>query len=371
MAGENRTEKPTPKRREEARKKGQIARSMDLNAAVVLFASIATLALAGPGLFHRMQGIVATGLIRSGAPEEAGPQAIGGLAKWIGVSLLQTAGPVAFAAALAAFLANVAQVKLKLTPKAAAPSLRGLNPLTGIKRIFGPQGMFEGAKATVKTAVISIVALLALAPSIPQLAALVGLPPSALVPKLAGMVVGIAFRVAAAFLLVAIVDYAWQKRRHEKQLRMTKEEVKQEMRQHDIAPEVRGAIRRRQREQARRRMLAEVPTADVVVTNPTHYAVALRYDGSVPAPEVIAKGADLIAAQIRRVAVENGVPIMRNPPLARVLHDEVEIGRMIPERFYGAVAEVLAFVYRTAGRTGRAQRQARRRQPPQRVQLES
>lgn len=356
MAGENRTEKPTPKRRQEARKRGQVARSADLNGAVVLFASIAVLALVGPGILHRLEEVVATGLARSATPEEAGPQALGGLARWIGVSVAQTAGPVAFAAALAAFVANVVQVRLRLTPQAAAPSLRLLNPVRGVARIFGPQGLFEGAKATVKLAVIGAVAALALAPSIPRLASLVGLPPDALLPTLAGLVLGIALRVGAAFLLIALADYAWQRRRHERSLRMTKEELKQELRQQDIAPEVRGAIRRRQREQARRRMLAEVPTADVVVTNPTHYAVALRYDGQVPAPEVVAKGADHVAAAIRRVAEEHGVPLVRNPPLARALHDEVELGQMIPERFYAAVAEVLAFVYRTAGWRSRERR---------------
>jgi flagellar biosynthetic protein FlhB len=361
MAGENRTEKPTPKRRQEARNKGQVARSADLNAAVVLFATLSMLALVGPGILHHLEGVVATGLARSASPDQAGPQALGGLAKWMGIAVVQTAGPIAFAAALAAFLANVAQVRLRLTPKAAAPSLRAFNIVKGITRIFGPQGLFEGTKALVKMTVVSIVAVLAIAPAIPQLAALVGLPPAALLPTIAGMVLGMAFRVAAAYLLVAIADFAWQKRRHEKSLRMTKDEIKQEARQQDIAPEVRGAIRRRQREQARRRMLAEVPAADVVVTNPTHFAVALRYDGHVPAPEAIAKGADLVAAQIRRVAEEHGIPLLRNPPLARALHDEVEIGQMIPERFYAAVAEVLAFVYRTAGRPTRTQRQRRRR----------
>jgi flagellar biosynthetic protein FlhB len=131
---------------------------------------------------------------------------------------------------------------------------------------------------------------------------------------------------------------------------MTKEEVKNEHRQSDVAPEVRGAIRRRQAEAARKRMLADVPTADVVVVNPTHYAVALRYDGSRPAPEVVAKGVDLIAANIRRVAEENDVPIVREAPLARALYAQVEIGQMIPEDFFAAVAQVLAFVFRTAAR---------------------
>jgi flagellar biosynthetic protein FlhB len=359
VAGDNRTEKATPKRRDEARKKGQVARSVDLNGSVVLLAAVATLALTGPALLGRLKEVVASGLARSGSPDLATAEAIGALAKWVGIAMLQTVGPVAGVAALAAFLANVAQVRLKLTPKAAAPSMRGINPMQGFKRVFGPQGLFEGTKAIVKTAVIGVVAFLAVWPSIPELGTLVGLPPGALLHKLAGEILAIALRVGGTFLIVAIVDYIWQRRRHERSLRMTKDEVRREARQQDLSPEVRGAMRRRQREQARKRMLADVPTADVVVTNPTHYAVALRYDGTSPAPQVVAKGADLVAAAIRRVAQENEVPILHNAPLARALHAQVEIGHMIPEEFYAAVAEVLAFVYRTAGKARRRRQRPR------------
>jgi flagellar biosynthetic protein FlhB len=356
VAADDKTEKPTPKRRSEAREKGQVARSVDLNGAVVLLAGLGVLAFVGPSLFGRMKEVVAVGLARTASPELAGEQAIGDLAAWVGKGLLETVAPVALAAAAAAFLANVAQVRLRLTPKAAKPSLRPLNLLQGSKRIFGPQGLFEGGKAVVKTAIIGTVGFLAVWPAIPHFAALVGLSPSGIVEKLAGVVLGISFRVAVAFLIVGVVDYLWQRRRHEKSLKMSKDEVKREARQHDLAPEVRGAIRRRQREQARRRMMAEVPSADVVVTNPTHFAVALRYDGSAPAPQVVAKGADLVARAIREIAEEHNVPVLRNPPLARALYDEVDLGRQIPEKLYAAVAEVLAFVYRTAGRKRRADR---------------
>jgi len=157
-----------------------------------------------------------------------------------------------------------------------------------------------------------------------------------------------------AFLLIGIIDFTWQRYQHEKSLKMTKEEVRQESRQSDLAPEVRGAIRRRQFARARQRMIADVATADVVVTNPTHFAVALRYDGSRPAPEMVAKGVDLVAAAIRKAAEDAGVPVLQNPPLARALHKEVEIGQMIPDSFFAAVAEVLAFVYRTARRRRKA-----------------
>jgi flagellar biosynthetic protein FlhB len=179
------------------------------------------------------------------------------------------------------------------------------------------------------------------------------------------MVSQIALYVGVAYIGIAGADYAWQRHRHEKSMKMTKDEVKQEAKQQDIAPEVRRAIRRRQFQQARKRMIAEVATADVVITNPTHFAVALRYDGSRPAPELIAKGADLVAAAIREEAEKHDVTVVANPPLARALYREVEMGQMIPDAFFQAVAEVLAFVYRTAGRKAADRRRRIREQREQ------
>jgi len=250
-------------------------------------------------------------------------------------------------------LANVAQVKLRFTPLALKPKFSKLNPMPGLKRMAGKDGWVEAAKASIKTLVVGAVAFFSVWPRMAALGGLTGLPPDALVHELAFAIRDLAVRVAAAFALIAIADYAWQRRRFENQLKMTKEEVKQEMRQSDVSPEVKRAIKRRQFEAARRRMLAAVPTADVVVVNPTHFAVALRYDGSTSAPEVVAKGADLVAAAIRRVADEHEVPVVQNAPLARSLYREVELGQQIPEEFFQAVAEVLAFVFRTArGRRG-------------------
>jgi flagellar biosynthetic protein FlhB len=163
-------------------------------------------------------------------------------------------------------------------------------------------------------------------------------------------IMGIAERAAIAYVLIGILDFAYQRYRHNKQLKMTKHEVKEEGRSQNAPPEVRSAIRRRQLQAARARMMAAIPQADVVVTNPTHFAVVLSYDGSHPAPIVVAKGQDLVAKQIRRIAEEHNVPIVPDPPLARSLHKSVEIGQMIPAELYAAVAQVLAFVYRLAGR---------------------
>ena len=182
------------------------------------------------------------------------------------------------------------------------------------------------------------------------------------------MVFAIAQRAALAYLLIAAIDYGYQRWRHEKSLRMSKEELREEMKQHSLPAEVKGALRRRQLQAARARMMAAVPQADVVVVNPTHFAVALKYDGTRPAPECVAKGQDLIALQIRRLAEEHGVPVIEDRPLARSLHAAIEIGQIVPEELYQAVAQVLAYVYRVAQQEGRLderhRRQARREPAP-------
>jgi flagellar biosynthetic protein FlhB len=347
---ENRTEKATPKRRDEARRKGQVARSTDVNTSAGLLAALVALALTGPTTVSRLADVVRSGLMQSGQPDLVTTAGLGQLAAWAGTAVLTAAAPVVVAALAGGLVANVAQVRPRLTLSATKPSFAKLNPVNGIKRLFGKQALFETVKALAKTGVVTAVAGSALYGQLGELGGMVGLPPEAVLAETGSLVFSIAIRAAVALALLALVDYAWQRRRHEQSLRMSKEEIKQEMRQSDVAPEVRGAIRRRQFAQARKRMMADVASADVVVTNPTHYAVALRYDGSKPAPEVVAKGVDLIAAAIRREADEHDVPVLQNPPLARALYAEVELGQMIPESFFAAVAEVLAFVYRMAGR---------------------
>ena len=183
-------------------------------------------------------------------------------------------------------------------------------------------------------------------PQLEELAALVGMPPAVLVPKLAGMVLAIAQRAAVAYLVIALADFLYQRWRHEKSLKMDKEEVKREHKQQELPAEVKGMQRRRAMEMARARMMDAVPTADVVVTNPTHFSVALRYSSEALAPVVVAKGQDHVALRIRRLAADHGVMVVPNPPLARTLHASVDVGKMIPEDLYQAVAELLAYVYR-------------------------
>src|SRR4051812_9057345 len=350
MAADNKTEKATPKRRGEARGKGQVVKSTDVNTAVVLAAVVGALAAFGPKMLHQMETIVATGLRQSGDPQLATPRGVQTLTMWGLKSLLVTLAPMLGVALGAGLLANVMQVKLRFSMTGLKPSLTKLNPGPGFKRLASKDALVEALKAVAKTSVVATVAFFAVKPKLPVLGSLVGISPAALPGTIGPMVIGIVARVLVAFVVLAVADYAWQRRRFEEKLKMSKEEVKQEHKQQDLPPEVKRTMRRRQMEQARKRMMAAVPTADVIVTNPTHFAVAIKYDGKKPAPEVVARGADLVAKAIRRIAAENGVPVLSNPPLARALFREVEIGRQIPEEFFVAVAEVLAFVFRTAGR---------------------
>ncbi|HEY3612582.1 MAG TPA: flagellar biosynthesis protein FlhB [Gaiellales bacterium] len=350
MPDQGKTEKPTGKRREKARKDGQVARSAEINSVAVLLATFGALAVTGPQILDKAKAIMATGLSHTADPSLASPAGQKQITSWAISSFAGIAAPVMIAAAVGGVLASVAQVGLHLNGKALTPSLAKISLLKGLKRMFAPAQAFELAKTLVKTAIIGGVAFWSVWSQLPTMGTLVGMPPGQLAAALAHTVLSLVLRVGAVLTLVAAIDYAFQRHKHEKSLKMTKEEVRREHKEADLAPEMKGQMRRRQSELARRRMLSDVPSADVVIVNPTHYAVALRYDGTRPAPEVVAKGVDNIALAIRRVAEEAGVTIVHEAPLARALYRDVEIGSQIPEELFTAVAQVLAFVLRAAGR---------------------
>lgn len=349
MAGDK-TEKATPKRREEARKKGQVARSTDLNGAVVMLAGLFTLGITGPSIAGRLGERMTATLQATSGPEPVTVASIGDLFLQSGTTVALCLAPVAGACGIAAIVVSLAQVGLKPKTQAIKPDPKRLNPVTGAKNVFGKNSLVELAKGLLKIAVVAAVVLSALLPHLTDWAAMVGMSPIELGTAMASNIKSLAFRAGAAYFLIGLIDFAFQRHRHEKSLRMDKQEVKDEAKQQDLPAEVKGAIRRRQREQARARMMAAVPEADVVVTNPTHFSVALKYDGQSAAPEVVAKGQDLLALRIREIAAEAGVPIVPDPPLARSLHGSVEVGHQIPEELFQAVAQVLAYVYRVAGR---------------------
>ncbi|MCW3009322.1 MAG: flhB [Solirubrobacterales bacterium] len=349
----DKTEKATPKRREEARAKGQVARSMDLNGAVVLLAGLFAMSAAGAAIVDRMGSFMRWALTAAANPNDAVSDKGAGHALLIG---LQQVGlcvaPIAAAAMIAGIVVNLAQTGVRPTPKALKPDPRRLNPISGIKNIFGLNGIVEAIKSIVKVSVVGAIVAQMLVPKLRSFGAMVGMEPVQLGSDLASNAFAVAKRAAIAYLLIGIADVFYQRYRHEKSLRMDHQEIKDESKQQQLPAEVRGAIRRRQQAASRARMMEAVPTADVVITNPTHYAVALKYESGHAAPVVVAKGADIIAARIREIARENHVPLVPDPPLARSLHRSVEVGQQIPEDLFGAVAQVLAYVYRMAGRRG-------------------
>lgn len=351
---DDKTERATPRRRDDARRRGQVARSMDVNGAVVLIAGLFALSLVGPAVVGAMESSMRDAFARIADPQAAlTARGLEGLAMSTLRTLALAVGPIAAVCALAGIVANLGQVGLRPSAEALKPQATRINPISGARNVFGPRMFFEGGKSILKVAVVGAIVLLAVAPKMTELSATVGANPSQLAAELTSLVLSIAQRAAIAYLLIGAIDFAYQKWHHEKQLRMSKQDVKDEFRSQQLPAEVKSMQRRRMMQQARARMMAAVPDADVVVTNPTHFAVALKYDGTKPAPEVVAKGQDLIALQIRRIAGEHDVPVIENKPLARSLHASVEIGQLIPEDLYQAVAQVLAHVYRVAGNARR------------------
>jgi flagellar biosynthetic protein FlhB len=357
MANEDRTEKATPKHRKQAREKGQVARSGDLGGSVVLVTGLLAVSVMAPRIAESgaasFRAILADIAHPNAATSAAG---LNGLMHSTLSTIALSVAPIAGACMIAGLLAGVAQTGGRPTLHSIKPDFRRINPVSGARNLFGPNLAFEALKAILKVGVVGTVAALTLLPSVTDLAASVGIPPEALASIAGHRALGVAQHAAFAYIGIGLIDYAWKRFRHERQLRMTKQQVRDEVRQYGVSAEVKSALRRRQMQLARARMMAAVPDADVVVTNPTHYAIALRYDGSKTAPEVVAKGKDLVAAQIRRIAQENDVPLVADPPLARALHSSTEIGQVIPQELYAAVARVLAYVYRVASRNTGAPR---------------
>ncbi len=346
----DKTEKATPKRESEARKKGQVARSSDLNGSVVLVVGLFAIGASGAAVVAGMADTLRSAIAQMADPSVVSRAGIGPLMVAAAQSMVAAVAPIAIACVVAGASVAFAQVGLHPSLSALKPDFKRINPQSGFKNLFGPNTLVEGVKSVSKVAIVGAIAFFAVAPKVTQLASLVGIEPVALAATLTSSMKSIAMRAAIAYLMIGLADVVYQRYRHAKSLRMEKHEVKEEFKSHSLPPEVRSAMRRRAMAASRARMMAAIPTADVVVTNPTHYAVALRYDGVSLAPEVVAKGQDLIAFRIREIAADHGVPVIADPPLARSLHATVEVGHQIPEELFQAVAQVLAYVYRVAGR---------------------
>jgi flagellar biosynthetic protein FlhB len=352
MARPEQTEKATPKRREEARGRGQVAKSPDLAGAVVFLAGVFVLHALTPAALGMLSSTLQEILWRIHEHQDFTIASVwmlfargfGGMALLLGVL---------FGAALAGSIAaNVLQTGFVFSFVPVAPSFNKINPLMGIQRLFSKQVMVNFAKQLIKLAAVMIIIYTSVASNVNTLMTLGGLAPGQMVTFVGELIYGIGWKFGTLLVLIGVLDYFYEKWQYEESLKMTKQEVKDEYRQSEGNPEVRGAVKRRQREFARRRMMAAVPKATVVVTNPTHFAVALEWDElKMEAPVVTAKGADLVAKRIREIAQQHGVPIMENPPLARTLYAKVELDQAIPPNLYAGVAQVIAFVYKLKRRT--------------------
>jgi flagellar biosynthetic protein FlhB len=348
MAGEK-TEKATPKKRGEAHDKGNVPKSADLNGAVVLMASLVSLSAFGPGILARLQDAMTTILLLTSRPEVVDRRGLGSLMLYVAKQTGLAALPIAAVCLLAGVVVNVGQVGIRPHRKVLRPDPKRLNPIGGLKGLFNPNSLVELAKNLLKIGLVGAIVVMTVLPKLDQLAALVGTPAQDLLPQLCKTVFTVAQRAAIVYLAIGAADVFWQRRRWEKGMRMEKQEVKEEFKQQELPAEVKRAQKRKAVELARARMMDAVPTADVVVVNPTHYSVALKYDSQQPAPVVVAKGVDSLALKIRELAREHDVAVVPDPPLARTLYGSVEIGRMIPEDLFHAVAQLLAYVYRVAG----------------------
>jgi flagellar biosynthetic protein FlhB len=348
----DKTEQPTGKRLAEARAKGQVAKSPEAGTAVTVLAIAGFLSWTGPHWMESFTRIIPMTLQELSATPWEAPDALDFAGRVLPRFLAMVLPPV-ITIAVCALAINVAQVGFVVTGTPLAPNWGRLNPVTGFKRLFSSQALVALAKAPLKLAIFAAVAYATLRPQLPMMLTSAGRDAPATVSAFGALAVTLLWRLGLAHALLAAADYAYQRWAHRRSLRMTKEEVKEEARQAEGDPAIRARFRSLHRQYAMKRMMQDVATADVVVTNPTHYAVALRYEaGSMRAPQVVAKGIRLIALQIRERAMEAGVPVLEHKPLAQALYKSVPVGGEIPSALYRAVAEILAYVWALSGRRG-------------------
>ncbi len=345
MAGEK-TEKATPKRRQDERKKGNVFQSREIGVVFSLLVSFYGLKLLAPYILRALEWSIRNYFYQAATVDEIiTSDAIRYFIQGCGVFAV-AAMPLLLVCGAVSVIAPLAQTRGLFTMKSAAPKFSRLNPIEGIKKMFSMRGVVELLKSLAKIIVLGYIIWLQFRDEFWAFPRLMDMEPLQGMAFTANIVLEIAKSAAIVMVFVAAADYFYQWWDYEKNLRMSKQELKEEYKQTEGDPQVKGKIRERQQAQARQRMMQKVPGADVVIRNPTHFAVALKYDPQrSSAPVVVAKGADSLALRIVAVAQENGVFITENKPLARGLYEAVDLDREIPDRFYQPVAEVLAFVY--------------------------
>jgi flagellar biosynthetic protein FlhB len=341
----SKTEEPTPKRREEARAQGQVPQSVEVTAAAVLLAAVVVMSHRGPALVGALREMMRRSLLAASASDFT-PAQMGEVMRQLAGDTVSTVWPILAVTGSVGLAVTIAQVGFRFLPKRILPDATKISPANGFTRIFSKRGAVEILKALLKIALVGWITwhlVLGIADRIVPLAA--SAPREILAVAGRELARTVAWATGAISVLAAF-DYAWQRRQHHLSLRMTKSEVKDERRQAEGDPQMKQRVKRAYQQIARRRMLDEVPRADVVVTNPVHLAVALRYaPGDMGAPVVVAKGAEHVAERIKEIARRSGVPILERRALARALFRAVPIGGQIPGSLYRAVAEILAYIY--------------------------
>lgn len=344
--GGEKTEDATPKRRQDARKKGQAAKSTDLVSSISLLVCAMILPWLAGTSFEML--FTAFRSIQTLIPADLTDQTVIAYIGKIGLPLGGVALVMMIALMTIGIAANLGQVGLLFASEPLKPTFQKINPLEGVKRLFSKRAFFEGAKAIFKMVVFGWIVYAAVSADWNMLIALAGVPPQVAAAEVGDLVQTIMFRIGGVWLALAALDYFFQRKEFENQIKMTKQELKQEMKEQEGAPEVKMARMRQRRKLVQGGLKSRLKTADVVVTNPTHFAVALSYDRSKNhAPIVVAKGQDYLALKIREEAGKMGIPLVENRPLARALYRDCEVGDPVPRDLFAPVAEVLAYVYRT------------------------
>lgn len=354
--GGEKTEEPTAKKLEDARKDGQVAKSKEIGNAFGILALFLTLQIyLGTMGTSFIEGFHA---VYNQIPDMV--KMFNGELPWASITTLIRSMmfrliililPILLVAFAVAFICDVVQVKWKPTAKPMQPKFNKLSPLKGFKRIFSANSMVELLKAALKLGVIGYVVYSYLQGRLNEIYILYDIALNRAIGLIGEIVIDLGIRIAAVYMIIAFLDFAYQKYKFKEDMKMTKQEVKDEFKNQEGDPQIKGKQKQRMREASMRRMMQQLPEADVVITNPTHYAVAIKYDpDKYDAPYVLAKGEDYLAQKIKDVAKENDIEIVENKPLARMLYANVDVGELVPPELYQAVAEVLAFVYHLKGK---------------------
>ncbi len=343
----DKTEKATPRRKQEARKKGQVVKSNELITVIVLALTLVTLRYWIPYCIEFFADFCQH-VLNYSTMDLTVENALLLLNEMLFL-LAIIAGPVLLVAMVSGCLANILQVGFLFTTESLKIDFTRLNPVNGMKRIFSKRALAELVKTLFKTFLVGYIAFSFLYKELPRLTVLMDYPLQVALSTVGEITFSVGWRILAILFVISIADYAFQVYDYEQSIKMSKQEIKEEMKDIEGDPHIKAEIKARQRQMATRRMMQDVPQATVVITNPTHFAVALKYEDKMQAPVVVAKGQDFMAQRIKALAIDHDVTIVENRELARALYQQVEIGFPIPEELYKAIAEVLAYVYRLKG----------------------